>query len=348
MKRGEILSAVRRDNRTSVIAALVLTAILGGVLLLNWKYLYNWALGPFAFDAALAAAPGQREFVRAEGPLLPTGLVQETTLRLFRGAVENKSVSASYMAMLTAGRILVVKVTPEFSGRVVLGRLLPLPETVRAQLSSDTAGASGDSGRGFYPYLLEQRGYGWLDANIFVIVGAPLFILALPLLGWVAWKSARVERHDSMKRLARLGPLPAVVGRIETALAMAGRAARVGPLWITPEWIVGLSPTVLVYPGSELVGIGLVTSVSKSGGRVETKHSLHFWARGEMLSETLEVSAAEAQAVLEAAARAMPWATVEDAALFEKRWAQDRAACAREADECRRAVKASGGPPPTR
>jgi len=280
MKRGEILSAVRRDNRTSVVAAVVLTAILGGVLLLNWKYLYNWALGPFAFDAALAAAPGQRDFVRAEGPLLPTGLVQETTLRLFRGAVENKSVSASYMAMLTADRILVVKVTPEFSGRVVLGRLLPLPETVRAQLSSDTAGASGDSGRRFYPYLLEQRGYGWLDANIFVIVGVPLFILALPLLAWVAWKSARV--------------------------------------------------------------------VSKSGGRVETKHSLHFWARGEMLSETLEVSAAEAQAVLEAAARAMPWATVEDAALFEKRWAQDRAACAREADECRRAVKASGGPPPTR
>ena len=280
MKRGEILSAVRRDNRTSVVAAVVLTAILGGVLLLNWKYLYNWALGPFAFDAALAAAPGQRDFVRAEGPLLPTGLVQETTLRLFRGAVENKSVSASYMAMLTADRILVVKVTPEFSGRVVLGRLLPLPETVRAQLSSDTAGASGDSGRRFYPYLLEQRDYGWLDANIFVIVGVPLFILALPLLAWVAWKSARV--------------------------------------------------------------------VSKSGGRVETKHSLHFWARGEMLSETLEVSAAEAQAVLEAAARAMPWATVEDAALFEKRWAQDRAACAREADECRRAVKASGGPPPTR
>ena len=280
MKRGEILSAVRRDNRTSVVAAVVLTAILGGVLLLNWKYLYNWALGPFAFDAALAAAPGQRDFVRAEGPLLPTGLVQETTLRLFRGAVENKSVSASYMAMLTADRILVVKVTPEFSGRVVLGRLLPLPETVRAQLSSDTAGASGDSGRRFYPYLLEQRGYGWLDANIFVIVGVPLFILALPLLAWVAWKSARV--------------------------------------------------------------------VSKSGGRVETKHSLHFWARGEMLSETLEVSAAEAQAVLEAVARAMPWATVEDAALFEKRWAQDRAACAREADECRRAVKASGGPPPTR
>ena len=280
MKRGEILSAVRRDNRTSVVAAVVLTAILGGVLLLNWKYLYNWALGPFAFDAALAAAPGPREFVRAEGPLLPTGLVQETTLRLFRGAVENKSVSASYMAMLTADRILVVKVTPDFSGRVVLGRLVPLPETVRAQLTSDTAGASGDSGRRFYPYLLEQRDYGWLDANIFVIVGVPLFILALPLLAWVAWKSARV--------------------------------------------------------------------VSKSGGRVETKHSLHFWARGEMLSETLEVSAAEAQAVLEAAARAMPWATVEDAALFEKRWAQDRAACAREADERRRAVKASGGPPPTR
>ena len=223
MKRGEILSAVRRDNRTSVVAALVLTAILGAVLLLNWKYLYNWARGPFAFDAALAAAPGHREFVRAEGPLLPTGLVQETTFRLFRGAVENKSVSATYMAMLTAERILVVKVPPEFSGRVVLGRLVALPEAVRAQLPSDSAGASGAPGRGFYPYLLEQRGYGLLDANIFVIVAVPLFVLSLPLLAWVAWKSARVERHDSMKRLARLGPLASVVGRVEAALVAAGR-----------------------------------------------------------------------------------------------------------------------------
>jgi len=151
-----------------------------------------------------------------------------------------------------------------------------------------------------------------------------------------------------MKRLARLGPPLTVVGRIEAALAAAGRGARAGPLWITPDWVVGLSPTVLVYPTSDLAGVGLVTSASKSGGQVETKHALHFWARGEMLPGTVDVSAAEARAVMEAIARAVPWAMLEDAALFEKRWRHDRAACTREADERRRVLKSSGASPPGR
>jgi hypothetical protein len=116
MRRGAILEAVKKENRNSVIAVTILAALLAAVLAFNWKYMYNWAAGPFRFDAALAAAPGAREFVRAEGPLLPTGMAQETTFRLFKGAVETKSISASYMAMLAGDRFLMVKVKPEFSG----------------------------------------------------------------------------------------------------------------------------------------------------------------------------------------------------------------------------------------
>lgn len=345
MKRGEILAAVRRENKTSIVSALVLTAILAAVLALNWRYLYNWALGPFPFDAALATAPGAREFVRAEGPMLPTGLVEETTFRLFRGAVETKSRSASYMAMLTSDGILVVKVPTDFAGRVVEGRLLPLPEGVRVELEGKGAGEGG-ARRAFHPYLLEQRGWGWLDSNLFVLVGLPLFLLMLPVLAWVVWKSARVERHDSMQRLARLGPLQTVVARVESALAAAGRTAKAGPLWITREWVVGLSPTVLVFSASDLVGVGVATATSKSAGRLETKHTLQFWARGEMVVHTLDVSASEAEAALSAVARAMPWAVVEDAGLFDKRWTQDRAQCARDADERRQALAAGASSSP--
>ena len=323
----------------------MLVAILASLMALNWRYLYNWALGPFPFDAALAAAPGAREFVRAEGPMLQTGLVEETTLRLFRGAVETKSKSASYMAMLTGDGILVVKLRPDFSGRVVEGRLRPLPEEVRQELGGKGADEGG-ARRAFHPFLLEQRGYGWLDSNLFVLVGLPLFLLSLPLMAWVAWKWGRVERHDSMQRLARLGPLDTVVARVESAIAAAGPGAKAGPLWITPQWVVGLSPTVIVYPAPDLVGVGLVTATSKSGGRVETKHTLNLWARGEMSVHTLDVSASEAEAALSAVARAMPWAVVEDARLFDERWTQDRAQCARDADERRKALGAAGAGPP--
>jgi hypothetical protein len=74
---------------------------------------------------------------------------QETTFRLFRGAVETKSISANYMAMLAGDRFLMVKVKPEFSGKVVEGRLVPLPESIRASLASE-AGAAGTE-KAFYP-----------------------------------------------------------------------------------------------------------------------------------------------------------------------------------------------------
>jgi hypothetical protein len=65
-----------------VTAAFVL--VLAAVLAFNWKYLYNWAAGPVHFDAQIAAAPGAHEFVRVEGTLMPSRLVQESTLRRVR------------------------------------------------------------------------------------------------------------------------------------------------------------------------------------------------------------------------------------------------------------------------
>ncbi len=338
MRRGAILEAIRKENRNSVIAVMVLTALVAAVLLLNWKYMYNFAAGPFRFDAALAASPGAREFVRAEGPLLPTGMSQETTLRLFRGAVETKSISANYMAMLAGERFLMVKVKPEFSGKVVEGRLVPLPESIRASLTSE-AGAAGME-RAFYPHLLEQKSYRW-DANLFVMVATPLFPLSLLLLAFVSWQAARVERHAALKRLNRLGPCQTVIGRVESALAAAGPKAKAGPLWITRDWLVSLGSSVLLYSAEDLVGVGLKTSATKSG----PKHTLHFWPKGQMLADTLEVSAGEAHAVLAALAERMPWTVKEDVDVFEKRWSADRDACAREADAQRRSSAGPGQPP---
>jgi len=338
MRRGAILEAIRKENRNSVVAVAILTAILAAVLLFNWKYMYNFAAGPFRFDAGLAASPGPREFVRAEGPLLPTGMSQETTLRLFRGAIESKSVSANYMAMLAGDRFLMVKVKPEFSGRVVEGRLVPLPESIRTSLSSE-ADAAGTE-KAFCPHLLEQKSYRW-DANLFVMIATPLFPLSLLLLGFVSWQAARVERHAALKRLGRLGPWQTLVGRVESALAAAGSKAKAGPLWVTRDWLVGLGSTVLLYSAEDLVAVGLKTSATKAGPKL----TLHFWPKGQLLADTVEVSADEARAVLAALAERMPWTLKDDVEMFDKRWTDDREACAREADAQRRASAAPGRPP---
>ena len=120
--------------------------------------------------------------------------------------------------------------------------------------------------------------------------------------------------------MSRRGPFQTVVGRVESALAAAGPKAKAGPLWITRDWVVGLGSSVLVYPAEDLVGVGLKTSATKSG----PKHTLHFWPKGQMLVDTLEVSADEARAVLGAIAERMPWTLKDDVAVFEKRWSDDR------------------------
>jgi hypothetical protein len=47
------------------------------------------------------------------------------------------------MAMMIDGGVLVVKVSPDFSGRIVEGRLVPLPEEFRASGEAMTDAASG-------------------------------------------------------------------------------------------------------------------------------------------------------------------------------------------------------------
>jgi hypothetical protein len=207
---------------------------------------------------------------------------------------------------------------------------------LEASLAQEAGAAA--TGKAFYPHLLEETSYR-LDANLFVMIATPLLPLSLLLLAFVSWQAARVERHAALKRLARLGPYPAALGRVESAVAAARPKARAGPLWITRDWLVSLGSTVLVYAAEDLVAVGLKTSATQSG----PKHTLHFWPKGQLLTDSLEVSAEEARAVLAALAERMPWTVQEDVAAFEKRCSDDREACAREADARRRS--APGQPP---
>ncbi len=172
MTRGTIKAAALKDNRGAAIALTVVVAICAGILGLNWRYVYNFVTGPYQFDAALSAAPGPREFVRATGTLVPTGVVEELTIRLLRGATESKSVTAQYLAMNIDGRLLIVKTEPDFSGSTAEGRLVPLPVAVGASLKALPA----------HPWMIDaETGYRW-DFNLFVMIAAPLLVLALPFL----------------------------------------------------------------------------------------------------------------------------------------------------------------------
>jgi hypothetical protein len=327
MEAGIIAKAARRDARSFMIASATLVVVLASVLGVNWKYLYNFAAGPFRFDAQIAASPGAREFVTVEGTTMPSGLVQETTLRLLRGVVSTTAVSAHYLVMRVDGRPLIVKVASDFSGRLVRGRLVPLPEAVRGGIPLDS----------LYPWLVDaETAYRW-DFNLFVMIAAPLFPLSLLMLGYALYLSGSIERHVAFVGLQHLGSVPEVIRKVERELASPSRVGRAGPFSITPSWMVMIEPTLRLYPVQDVMGIGRETTSSKSRGQVTVQHHLRVWLRGKLLSQTIPVSDAEAKAVVDAVTTRWPWLVVEDAAGFERRWRSERDACEREVDAERKA-----------
>jgi len=323
MAEATILAAARRDLATGVKASLALVALGAVVLGFNWKYVYNFAAGPAPFSAALAAAPGAREFVTAQGTLVPTGWAQDSTVRLLRGLVETKSTTARYLAMVVDGRLLVVKAPVDFAGQTVAGRLVALPAAIQATIPPSYAA---------YPWMVDATiGYRW-DFNLFVPAAALVFVLGVVLFANALWRSGGVERHPMIARLAASGTPLTVVDRLETELRAAPAADRVGPFVVTRSALVAIEPSLIIAPFQDLVGAGVKTTSGKSGDR----HSLMLWLRGRRFPESINLELARAQAVVDRISARAPYAVVDDAAAFDRRWAGDRAACERDAAAARR------------
>ena len=335
MHRGAILEAIRKENRNSVVFVSILTAVLAAVLLINWKYMYNFAAGPFRFDAALAAAPGAREFVPAEGTLLPTGMSQETTFRLFRGAVETKSISANYMAMLAGDRFLVVKVEPEIWARSSRDVTTPCPSEQRFPR------LGGRSRRGSESLLSAPAGPEELPARRQPLRdgrdASPPAVAAPAGLRLVAGGTRRAPRRPEATQPA--GSLAGRRGPRRDGPGGRGREGEGGP---TLDH-AGLArvPRLDRAP----LRCGRPRGRGPEDLRHQERPEAHaaLLAEEQMLADTHDVSAEEARAVLAALAERMPWTVKDDVAVFEKRWSDDREACAREADAQRRA--APGQPP---
>jgi hypothetical protein len=319
-QRGAILEAARRDAATGLVVGVIFFGLCAGVVVLNWKYTYNWLTGPYVLDEALLADPGARQFVRADAPMVSTGLTQQTTLGLLRGLIKfDERTSALYQAMRIGGRPLLIKVRPESATPPVEGRLIALPEEIRSKLETATEG-------GFHPYLLDAQTPYRQDFNLFILVAGPLFPLSVLVLGVTLWQRADVTRHPALRRLRERGPLTEVIGGVEDEVSRETNAA--GPLWITPSWVVALVPRLVILPVDAVAGFGVDSTAEKQGVR----HHLRLWTRDSATPESLDVSAAEAKAALLGVSARLSWALVADAADFQRRWDKDRKACIAEAD----------------
>ena len=120
-----------------------------------------------------------------------------------------------------------------------------------------------------------------------------------------------------------------LIEEIEEEAAKAGEDSCVGPLWVTPNWVIVLRPSLAIYRLSDVIGVGGRLEATKTGGPV---FQLHFWIRDRMLSDEFDIQPLEAVEILKRFREVRPVAVVDAFEVFEKRWNRDRKGCAADVD----------------
>jgi hypothetical protein len=310
MNNRIIQDTIRKQTQSLLTTCAVILIICLAILGFNWKYLYNFVAGPVQFGAPLAANPGPHNWVRVGGEFIPTGLSEEATLRLKKVAVE-KHKSADYLKVEFEGRWLLVKVSTDFSGREVAGRLVPMPDDIAKALAS---------GSDFYPWLVEATTGYRADFNLLVL-GA---VIILPFAAYCSvlflWRRNDIGRDPALQALERFGPAVQVAERIEADLATAGPGAWVGPVAFTQSWIVVLEPLLKILVAPEVVGIGGENKRKKVGGQLVLKFYLVIWSKDKHAPEEVEMAERELQLALNKARELYPSKIVENTAEFRRSW----------------------------
>jgi len=313
MRSGTIVDAARSDNRFMVWASALLVTACVVVLAVHARYIYNWVAGPFTADAALLDDPGWRRFVQADGELEHSGVVEETTKRLGHVVEVSREETAEYFVMHVADRSLLVKVPRDFSGHAVAGRLVEVPERVRALVGSDPKQSS---------WMIDAE-HSYRGAWNLPLVLA--LLLVVPSVWWLvrAVRRARsVLNHRELAALAAHGVPDDVIAQIEREMASLGDAAHVGPYWISPSWLVKPKPLLMIVHASDVSGVAARTRKVKSGD----KHEVLLWRRGRASNDDTAMAQTETAAVVARIATCMPWATVPDPDAFARRWKDDQSA----------------------
>lgn len=337
---GWILAAARSDQRATVWLALIFLFLSGGFLAWNAEVIYNIWSGPFDFTADVAAGPGRRQWVSSGGAMMATGLEQQSTLRLFKGAVSSTNVTAKYLAQPKLGKILIVKVGNDFSGDPVVGELVPLPAAILAELTS-----LGPKDR-FHPYLLDAtRVYFtfWSIYGLLLLFAGLVALLSVVLLAY-GLANLAPEKHDEFVALAKLGPAPTLAARIESDLARAGSSGTAGPFRLSPSWLVLAEPLLRIIRAEDLVAFSPFAEAKVEGKQNTASIGINLFRKGQATPLRVDISATDLPPVLAALRARYPWAWEENHAAILGRWASERGACEKESAARRVQAPRAGSP----
>lgn len=320
---------VNRSNLTLLIWSVIGIFIVGGLLLLNLRYLYNFALGPFNMETKsllqTQSASGPFQYwVNLEGKeMINTGVQY-----ISKSDSGKETIEATYFVMPLGSRLLLVSVqgnqTDEALPANVTGWLSEIGKEENEKVVQDIETSEPALKGMFLPYKLQT---GNFRINGFLGIGVGLVILAASLWGLVTFflRMANPDSHPIMQSLARFGPLDFVVNGIDMELSMPHTT--IGKLHLTKSWMVFEAPTKLVATRYEDVTwiYKYFLKQKYNGITVKTTYSAKVYDRFGVCCDFIAGRKEEiANQMLEAICQRTPWAVMGYSDQLEKIWKKDR------------------------
>ena len=233
---------IKQSNRTMLLFALLMIALVVGVSAFMNRYLYNFFSGPFQWTGEQVlmtdnANDSREYYIEITGEeSIDTGFqyveVDDST--------GDETPLKNYLALVFEDRLLLVETDPdvfEFNGPVV-GELVNMSGDIQTDVIAELEAEVPELSGVFLPVMLKTGNFkegGYVG----------LFVAALIILGslYLLWsyfrRSGNVENHPIMRKLARFGPADQVARPIDHEVETQLRQ-KVDSMYITKGWLIGV------------------------------------------------------------------------------------------------------------
>lgn len=228
---------IKRTNRNILLAGAVLLGIIGSVIGVEWREVYNHVFGPFPAQAADLMAISnpdapKRFYLKVQGQES-----FETGMKIVDA--DNKSnVRAQIVAIAIGKRLLLVKTAKDKGQLQFAGGLAAVPPEVESGVIRAAEAKYPQLKGAFLPYMLDEYGFWDQDAVIAAVAAVVFLGIGIILVGMSVFRQSRPDKHPLLAKLQQYGLVHDVRMQIDSEMRSEGGGERFGQLHMTSNWVV--------------------------------------------------------------------------------------------------------------